>query len=448
MPTISAVLIVKNEEARLAACLAALCGVVDEIVVADTGSQDGTVAVAREFTPHCHHFDWVEDFAAARNAALAHATGGYVLSIDADEQLANTNEARALLDTFIGQEDKDVVGTIEIVSVMGSGRDGREIIDQTERFFPRGRFRFEGAIHEQIVPIEGAKRSAATGLRVLHSGYDQEPGAPDHKARRNIPILEKEIERHSEDEYYVHQLGKAHYSLKQYGAAVDAFERALAAIRFEKGIPPHGRKGPVARPVLTDLLTTLAYAYVNADQTEKARDLVESHLDMGHPGTQRADFHYVRGYVYLMLGDIPRSREAYRQSIQWGQGGEDVRGTGSFISAYQLGLLCEGEGDLPSAFGHYLLSLQLRSDYGATLSRCVDLITEQKVAMPPEIWAACSHEAMTETYLEHIEAALARGDMDSATLLAHVAAATAPELLARCKEYLQEFVKRSEGAAT
>src|SRR5690606_27553487 len=54
MPAISAVLIVKNEARRLPACLEALRQVVDEIVVADTGSTDDTLAVARDYTPHCH----------------------------------------------------------------------------------------------------------------------------------------------------------------------------------------------------------------------------------------------------------------------------------------------------------------------------------------------------------------------------------------------------------
>jgi tetratricopeptide (TPR) repeat protein len=448
MSTLSAVLIVKNEEANLGSCLSALDGVVDEIVVVDTGSQDGTVEVAREFTPNCHCFEWVDDFAAARNAALAYATGDYVLSIDADETLENTTEARALLDTFMKEQDDDVVGMIEIVSIMGSGRDARETIDQTERFFLRSAFRFEGAIHEQITPLEGAKRSASTGLRLRHSGYDQEADAPDHKAHRNIGILKRAIEEHPDDEYYLHQLGKAHFSLKEYPAAIDAFEQALAAIHFERGVAPAGRKGLVARPVLTDLVTTLAYAYVNSEQSEKARDMVERHLELGHPGVQRADFHYVRGYVYLMLGDIPRAREATEQSMQWGPSGEDVRGTGSFTSAYQLGLLCEAESDLANALGHYHNSLQMWPEYGVTLSRCVDIITEQKVALPPEIWDVCDHQTMTEVYLEHVEAALVRGDMDSATVLVQAFAGMGPEMLAQCRAYLQEFLERGESDAT
>lgn len=85
-PLISAVLIVKNEEKMLEACLASLAGV-DEIVVCDTGSTDRTIDIA---TPYAHTlvtFPWCDDFAAARNFAKSHATGSWVLSIDADETL-------------------------------------------------------------------------------------------------------------------------------------------------------------------------------------------------------------------------------------------------------------------------------------------------------------------------------------------------------------------------
>ena len=59
--------------------------VIKEIIIVDTGSEDRTVDVARSFGAKVVHFDWVDDFAAARNVALAHATGDYVFWLDADD---------------------------------------------------------------------------------------------------------------------------------------------------------------------------------------------------------------------------------------------------------------------------------------------------------------------------------------------------------------------------
>jgi glycosyltransferase involved in cell wall biosynthesis len=85
--TVSAVLIVKNEQAMLPRALASVAGV-DEIVVCDTGSTDRTVEIATRFGARVVSFPWIDDFAAARNYAKQHATGDWVLSIDADEFVA------------------------------------------------------------------------------------------------------------------------------------------------------------------------------------------------------------------------------------------------------------------------------------------------------------------------------------------------------------------------
>ncbi len=88
MARLSLCMIVKDEAEMLPECLASVQGVVDEIVIVDTGSTDDTVAIAHAAGAKVVHEPWQNDFARARNAALAHATGDYVLQLDADERLA------------------------------------------------------------------------------------------------------------------------------------------------------------------------------------------------------------------------------------------------------------------------------------------------------------------------------------------------------------------------
>lgn len=90
MSRLSLSMIVKDAEAQLRACLQSVRPLEPEIVIADTGSKDGTVAVAREFGARVIEIPWHNDFAEARNLALAAATGEWILSLDADEQLDAT----------------------------------------------------------------------------------------------------------------------------------------------------------------------------------------------------------------------------------------------------------------------------------------------------------------------------------------------------------------------
>ena len=88
MPTVTLCLIARNEERFLPDCLASVRGVVDEIVVVDTGSTDRTAKIARKAGAKVIEAPWTDDFAAARNAALSRATGDFILQLDADERLA------------------------------------------------------------------------------------------------------------------------------------------------------------------------------------------------------------------------------------------------------------------------------------------------------------------------------------------------------------------------
>jgi glycosyltransferase involved in cell wall biosynthesis len=64
-------MIVKNEEKYLADCLESVKSVVDHIVIVDTGSTDNTLEIAKSYNADVYHFDWVDDFSAARNFALS-----------------------------------------------------------------------------------------------------------------------------------------------------------------------------------------------------------------------------------------------------------------------------------------------------------------------------------------------------------------------------------------
>jgi len=81
-------MIVKDEAFFLDDCIAAVASLVDEIVIVDTGSTDGTREIALKYTDRVYDFEWIDDFAAARNFGLERATGDWALVLDADETIS------------------------------------------------------------------------------------------------------------------------------------------------------------------------------------------------------------------------------------------------------------------------------------------------------------------------------------------------------------------------
>lgn len=94
MITISACLIVKNEEKLLAGCLDSFADLVEEIIIIDTGSTDKTKKIASQYTDKIYDFVWINDFAAARNFSFEKATQEYIYVADADELIDEENRER------------------------------------------------------------------------------------------------------------------------------------------------------------------------------------------------------------------------------------------------------------------------------------------------------------------------------------------------------------------
>jgi glycosyltransferase involved in cell wall biosynthesis len=100
MPKLALSMIVRDAASTLGACLSSAKGIVDEIVIADTGSVDLTPDIAKEYGAHTLHIPWEDDFASARNQALDATTADWILSLDADEQL--DSEAASLIPSLLG----------------------------------------------------------------------------------------------------------------------------------------------------------------------------------------------------------------------------------------------------------------------------------------------------------------------------------------------------------
>ncbi|MFZ2538974.1 MAG: glycosyltransferase [Oscillospiraceae bacterium] len=94
--TISLCMIVKNEENTLQRCLDSISDIVDEIIIVDTGSEDNTKSIALRYTKNVYDFKWIDDFSAARNYSFSKATKEYILWLDSDDVLLESDRQKLI----------------------------------------------------------------------------------------------------------------------------------------------------------------------------------------------------------------------------------------------------------------------------------------------------------------------------------------------------------------
>lgn len=226
-PRVSLCMIVKDEEARLPMCLASIRDLVDEIVVADTGSVDRTREVAAGFGARVVDVSWSDDFAAARNASLDNASGDWVFWLDADERLDEPNRER-LKGVFAGLGDAPVGFLMRQLSL--PGRPGEQATEVAHlRLFPRDpAVRWEYRVHEQILPA--AERAGCsirpTDVVIQHAGYET-PEQRERKVRRNLRLLEMSHADSPSDLIIRYNLGWAYLLQRQPDRAIPHLRASL-----------------------------------------------------------------------------------------------------------------------------------------------------------------------------------------------------------------------------
>jgi tetratricopeptide (TPR) repeat protein len=232
-PLVTLCMIVRDEEANLPRCLASVAGVVDEVVVVDTGSVDGTVAIATGAGALVVHEAWRDDFAAARNVALAHATGEWILHLDADEELdAETAGAlRPWLATTPADAGQCVVRNLQPPGDLCAWMDSQIV----RVFRNRPAHRWEGRIHEQVggTVVAAGGSVAAAPVRIVHHGYTTTTvQGTASRAERNLALLRRHVADRPRDPFTRLQLADA---LKAAGRAEEAEATYRWAIALDHG---------------------------------------------------------------------------------------------------------------------------------------------------------------------------------------------------------------------
>jgi tetratricopeptide (TPR) repeat protein len=247
--------ITKNAEDNLPRCLRSVDGLVDEIIVTDSGSTDETVAIAERAGAFVVPFQWCDDFSAAYNTGLACATGEWILILDADEELAP--DSAQLVRSLIRPDDAFAY------TVFRRDYYGDEVKDtsqtemlQTRLIRRRDGVRFVGRIHQQLEPSlsRAAYREGRlvlrSELRIRHYGYMGD--SQIRKLDRSIRLLELELEERPDQFYYLVELGRSKIAK---GDASGMIPLTRAAEMVADGAQRVGPGTPMVQLLLEQLLT-------------------------------------------------------------------------------------------------------------------------------------------------------------------------------------------------
>ena len=304
---LSVCLIVKNEERFLAQCLKSVREIASQIVVVDTGSTDRTVEIAKEFAAQIHAFAWCDDFSAARNVALEHATGHWVLMLDADEELS----ADGLDKLKQAVNDPAVIAWRLPIVDIGREAEGCSYVPRLYRNAP-GLF-YVGRVHEQVFSSIEVRR-AEWGLEnrigdatLIHHGYTAELTRDRNKIGRNLRLLERAVGELPDEPHLLMNLG---LELARSGREAESLARYQEA--FDSLLSK-----PVAEivPELREtLLMQLCARLTAARRFDEIVRVLASPL-AGMNGGLTASLHFSLGLAHLELRRFSEAADQMRQCL-------------------------------------------------------------------------------------------------------------------------------------
>jgi tetratricopeptide (TPR) repeat protein len=335
-------MIVRDEEANLHRCLASVAGIVDEIIIVDTGSRDHTVEIAQAHKTQVYSFSWCDDFAAARNESLKYAHGDWILVLDADEVLVT--EIVPQLRQVMQQEDAIAVTLLR--EELGTTHP----YAQLSRLFRRHpAIAFTRPYHELIddsiaTLLQAEPHWQLIGLSdiaIQHTGYRAATINQRQKVDRARTIMERYLTTHPEDAYTCSKLGALYADLGD-------STRGLALLR-------QGLQTATEVPVLYELHYHLGGLCTQLNAVTQAAEHYQAAIEQPLPQRLKLGAYNNWGNLLKDQGELVRAKTLYQMTIA-------IDPTFA-VGYYNLGLTFKAMGNLKDAIVHYNRALQLQPTY-------------------------------------------------------------------------------------
>jgi tetratricopeptide (TPR) repeat protein len=361
---ISLCMIVKNEEDWVAGAIHSVISIVDEVIIADTGSVDATLARIRPFNPVVINLRWTDHFGDARNATLARARQPWVLVLDADERIA-AKDLPALVEA--AKSDFDGYHLIQRNYVNGNqvfgwkpntgeyeeGRSYSGWVDNPLiRFFRNSSdLRFLGAVHEIIDPtrLDPKLKFGSMPAVIHHYGKVRGDERVAAKQRLYLALGLKKIGEEPDNAKAYFDLGIQYQELGRHAEASTCFDQTFTMTKL-----------PLALLYWAISEKHLRNYQIAAGLLRRARSL----------GLDTFDVHLELGNVHLAEGALEHARTEYEKCLK-------IR-PGNPVAAFNCGLVHRKIGDLGGAEHWYKRDLEFDRTFRRAVVELASLYDESR----------------------------------------------------------------------
>ena len=348
---VSLCMIVKNEETYLPKCLSSIVGIVDEIIIVDTGSTDRTVEIAKSFGAKVYYFPWNNNFSEARNESLKYATKDWILILDGDEELY-PEDGLNFKELLNNQLDENAIYYFETLNYYGNTIDDNSItINLNPRLYKNNQgTHYEGEVHNQLIYSENKYNAIYTLIKIHHFGYMNKIIDSKDKRTRNINLLKQQIEK-DPDNYFAHfNLGTEYAALNDDKTALEHYYKS-----YEKFEPHNGYS------------FLLIFRIVFLNYNIKDYDVAFNFINIGLEHYPKFTDLYFLKSIILKDMDMPTLQiKALEKCIELGEAPSELKclyGVGSFKAFYELGNAYLKLKDYDAAYNYYIEAMRSNPDF-------------------------------------------------------------------------------------
>lgn len=351
-------MIVKNEEKVLEKCLSSVQSKVDEIIIVDTGSTDRTLEIAEKYQAKIYSFEWINDFAAARNYSLEQATSDYVLVLDADEYLEEKSDLKKDIANY-----KDYY----IMRIKNLLSNNRVLTHSSIRIFKSEKtLRYKNRLHEHldINQLENELSRGEAEAIIQHTGYKDEVLEEKDKRNRNMSLMKIEV-KENPTSYNLYNMAKIHMNIEEYKDAIEYFKKAFV--------------GSDNRMYQPELLTRLANCLGKTGELNEGLKILDDGI-LIHPND--TDMWQERGDLYKQAGHYNEAERCWLKCLELGDQGITVNeGAGSYIAYYKLASLKQDRGLLMESYDLILNSIHLKKNFLPSLEKYFSIVTKANIEL-------------------------------------------------------------------
>lgn len=341
-------MIVKNEEATLPKCLSSVRDAVDEMVVLDTGSTDRTPDIAREFGAKVYHYQWRNDFAAARNESLKYATGDWILVLDADEVL--DREIVPLLREAMLNERCILINLVR--HEVGATQSPYSLVSRLFRNHPDIYFShpYHAMVDDSVAELLRQKPNQwqvadLSPVGIEHYGYQPGTIAALDKFTRARLAMEAYLAEHPSDPYTCSKLGALYVAAGEVERGIGLLELGLAALAARD------RSSPAAAPVLYELHYHLGIAHTRLSKVSQAKSHYKAAIEQAILPQLKLGAYNNFGNLLLETGDLTGAIAAFQTVLQIDPN--------LALGHFNLGIALKQKGRLKEAIDCYRQAIEL-----------------------------------------------------------------------------------------